>query len=607
MKTIKNISFAASLLAMMFIVSCSDNDDFNPGEQPQAGFQEFAFCEDQNLQLAPEDPTTVTLTATRVDSLKAADVPIEVLVNDDSVFVVPATIHFNEGDSVANFDINFPNAEVGKTYKLTIAVNDPKYTCEYSTSKSVTVTLVRVKWNDVGYYLNNAGAKIEGYVMFTEDFLTTFYGVQNIPYPVRMQERADRPGYYRLVNPFGAAYRYNDAGDWDDSKNYYMYINATNPEKVYIERYNSEMSWKYGQFIFHSLAGYYLERDRADLAEEYFGKIENGSITFPASSLLIAMTGYNNGGLYTANTNGAFKIVIDPSLNLYEANVDDDFDYEALWDGQIVSQVLNGKREISVLKGVCKTTTDSCDVRFAEEFGTPYIIQGAFADDFDLLFCAKDDGTISIPKGYESQPTGLKAPYGKDIYANINASASTWTGEYADLRITFTDESLADTFGVSNEKFEHITWKVVNTGTYTYSDTFFAEEGTTAEDPGLPLYVCEQDPTKFYIEHWGFNVPLYFEYDAEMEYVELYDNYVGYDYGDYGPVYITDAADNFKPSYFDAETNTFYFNVNYFLPEYGNYSFGNFAYETFCIDGSTAPETETKARSPRRHLQVKRK
>lgn len=598
MKTNKILLFAGALLAGLFISSCNSDDDFTPGEQPKAGFQEFAFSEDKNLELAPEDPTTITLTATRVDSLTAADIPVKVLVNDSNVFEVPETIHFNAGDSVAEFTVSFPKAEIGQTYKLTLSVDDPNYTSEYSSNKSVTVSVVRVKWNPAGYYVNSAGQKVEGYVVFTEDFLTTFYNVQNIPYIVKMEERDDQPGLYRLVNPFGANYLYNDPGDWDDSKDYYMYINATNPEKIFIPRYDSEMAWSHGQFTFYSLAGYYLDRDRADLAEDYYGYIENGSIVFPIDALLISMANYNNGGLYQANGNGAFRVVIDPSQNLYEADVDMDFDYAPLWEGQVESSVLNMTRQITIYKGVCNTTTDDCDKRFAEEYGAPYIIVDAFEDGYNLLFCAKDDGTISIPEGYESQETGLIAPFGKAIYANINASASTWTGEAADLRITFTsntDAAQVDTFGVSNEVFEHVTFSQVNTGTYTYSDMFFADEGTTAEDPGLPLFICDQDPTRCYIEHWGYDSPLNFIWDQENEYVEVLQSYTGYTHPNYGDTYIVDVASaGFDPSYYDGESNTFYFMVGYRV-DAGWFDYGK--YETFCIDGSTAPSyDETKVR-----------
>ena len=595
---LNKIFLLAGIALVGVFASCDNDDDYTPGEQPKAGFQKFAFSEDQNLELAPEDPTTVTLTATRAIFDQAAEVPVTVLVNDGNVFQVPQTISFSAGDSISQFTVNFPNAEIGKTYNLTISVEDPNYTSAYSSNKTVSVSVVRVKWNPAGYYLNAAGSKVEGYVMFTEDFLTTFYGVQNNPYAVKMEERDDQPGLYRLVNPFGANYPYNDPGDWDDSKDYYMYIDATDPEHIFIPRYDSEMAWSYGQFTFYSLAAYYLDRNRPDDAEDYYGYIENGSIVFPTDALLIAMAEYNNGSLYQANSNGAFRVVIDPSKNLYEANVDEDFDYAPLWEGQIESGILNATRQFTIFKGVCNKNVDDCDKRFAEEFGAPYIIKDAFADGYDILFCAKDDGTITVPKDYESQETGLLAPYGKAIFANIFPSASTWTGEAADLRITFTSNTQAaqiDTFGVSNEIFEHITYSEVGTGTYTYSDMFFANEGETAEDPGLPLFICDQDPTRCYIDHWGYNAPLYFTWDQENSYVEVLQSFTGYTHPSYGDTYIVDAAEKgFDPSYYDEATKTFYFMVGYRV-DAGWFDYGK--YETFCIDGSVAPSNEeVKAR-----------
>lgn len=42
----------------------------------------------------------------------------------------------------------------------------------------------------------------------------------------------------------------------------------------------------------------------------WFGSLTDGIITFPTGGILISMAEYNNGGLYIANTNGLFSIVL---------------------------------------------------------------------------------------------------------------------------------------------------------------------------------------------------------------------------------------------------------------------------------------------------------
>ena len=148
---------------------------------------------------------------------------------------------------------------------------------------------------------------------YREDFVTTFFGVQNLVYAIEIESVPEAPGMYRLVNPYGASYPYNVPGDYDTSLKHYMVINAQDPEGVYIERHYSGMDWGYGEFIFHSYAGYYIEKGYSleDVkAAGFCGTLKDGKITFPAGKLLIGMADYNGGGLFDANVNGQFEVVL---------------------------------------------------------------------------------------------------------------------------------------------------------------------------------------------------------------------------------------------------------------------------------------------------------
>lgn len=149
-----------------------------------------------------------------------------------------------------------------------------------------------------------------GMATVTDDYLTTFFSVENVSWEVEIQENLLEPGCYRLVDPYAEAYPNNEPGDWDANVTFYLYIHAEDPNKVYIPVLESSMNWGYGNFIFGSLAGYYIDNGREDLAEGKYGTLAEGVITFPVKSLLVAMSDYQDGGLYTANSNGAFKVVL---------------------------------------------------------------------------------------------------------------------------------------------------------------------------------------------------------------------------------------------------------------------------------------------------------
>ena len=152
-----------------------------------------------------------------------------------------------------------------------------------------------------------------GMATYREDIVTTLFNTENIVYEVEIERNVETPGLYRLVNPYGAAYPYNDEGDYDTSENHYMVIDAQDPEAVTIQQTYTGMNWGYGEFIVWSLADYYLNQGNTAgeiAAEGCFGKLENGVITFPTRTLLIAMTEYENGGLYYANENGKFAVAL---------------------------------------------------------------------------------------------------------------------------------------------------------------------------------------------------------------------------------------------------------------------------------------------------------
>ncbi len=152
-----------------------------------------------------------------------------------------------------------------------------------------------------------------GMCTYTDDFFTTFWYVDNVSWEVEIQENNDTQGLYRLVYPYDGKYYYNDPGDWDTSSTYYMEINACDPDGVYITPQEIGVDWAYGMISVSSMAAYYMSAGYSfDEVKDagYCGTMVNGVITFPEDCLLIGMADYYNGGWFTANSNGAFKVVM---------------------------------------------------------------------------------------------------------------------------------------------------------------------------------------------------------------------------------------------------------------------------------------------------------
>ena len=126
---------------------------------------------------------------------------------------------------------------------------------------------------------------------------------------------------YKMINPYHEAYPYNEPGDWDDSQDHNIVIDATNPDAVIIERQSTGTDWGYGTIEIESDGAYYYSRGasyEAIIANvgDIFGKLADGKITFPVDCFTIYM------GTYTLYGNRSGKFLLDLT-DLRESNPDE--------------------------------------------------------------------------------------------------------------------------------------------------------------------------------------------------------------------------------------------------------------------------------------------
>lgn len=123
--------------------------------------------------------------------------------------------------------------------------------------------------------------------------------------------------------------------------------------------------------------------------------------------------------------------------------------------------------------------------------------------------------------------------------------------------------------------------ELLGTGTYTYS-LMFQEP---VADSGLSFYKDLNFENTYKIANWFYGVDFTFTWDGDSI-VKVADQFSGYVHANYGNVNVMELSDyagkEMSPSYYDADTKTFYFGVIYYVD--GGY-FG-MGYETFTIDGS---------------------
>lgn len=152
----------------------------------------------------------------------------------------------------------------------------------------------------------NQGWTSLGYVDYTDGYMCAnpvYFLAQTLEqsiltYPVEIQEWDDYPGVYRLVNPYGEAYPWNEPGDYLAGYNCYLAFDVSVPDEVFVDFTEQTLDWKmdgngYALKMTGSWAAFYLYYASDDdimtpnqvAAEGMFGTFKDGKVTFPANML----------------------------------------------------------------------------------------------------------------------------------------------------------------------------------------------------------------------------------------------------------------------------------------------------------------------------------
>ena len=302
MRKIKNIlGVILVLVGMTAMFSCQDDaPDYIAAEKIDSEQVYFPSTISSNVALSSLENSFDIIIA-RVKTDNAITVPLTITGND-GLYNIPSSVTFAQGESKATLKITYDAAEIGfdNFSDLSIKIGD-EYTSVYGNSEYLFKIGVPSPWESLGD------------ATYADDYVSTWFGVGNDEYKVEIQENLLQPGLFRLVNPYGAAYPYNEPGDWDDSQDWYFEINAVDPTAVFINLQEVGMDWGYGMFSFGSIAALRMSQGKTleEVKEDGLtGTFENGVITFPAGQLLAKMADYNDGGMYPANGNGAFVVVM---------------------------------------------------------------------------------------------------------------------------------------------------------------------------------------------------------------------------------------------------------------------------------------------------------
>lgn len=129
---------------------------------------------------------------------------------------------------------------------------------------------------------------------YLEDFLTFYSNVEaNQMWKVTVETSASNPGWYRF-QPYASGPLTEPLGTSDET---YMYINATDPQKVIAEEFTAFDRWLISQMVTENEWG-----DNPD----YYGTLADNVISFPVGSFAISV---NNQFVLTTKNTG-FKLYL---------------------------------------------------------------------------------------------------------------------------------------------------------------------------------------------------------------------------------------------------------------------------------------------------------
>lgn len=460
----------AALAGCMALSSCDEVDEYayTPAEIPTNAQVFFSSELPSSVKLSSAE-NSFDVIVSRANDSSAATVALQVTASEE-YFTAPSSVSFEAGSKTATLTIGYDAEKLGFDNAQTIKIVVPEEAATaYGISEYTFTAVIPAPWKSLGM------------ATVVDDYITSFFSVSNVAWEVEIQENEMFPGYYRLVNPYCENYPYNDPGDWDATTDFYLEIHAENPNQVYIPIQESNLNWGYGNFIFGSLAAYYLNKGDEAQAADYYGKLEDGVISFPKSALLIAMAEYNDAGLYTANGNGAFKVLM-PGVELA------DYSAEVAYAGKLYDAEDNLYILASATLGA---DVEEIKMAICAKGGEEALMSAIVAGEVENVVSLTASGTVNIAFDAESASgkySIVGVVYGKGEVQDAVASTFTYTSLSGEAEETWTAMFVGN--------YYHCVKSYSQSGDGVWSDEkAMLHEGST-------LYVSDADNSRYKIAPW---------------------------------------------------------------------------------------------------------
>lgn len=276
-KILKSLFLACIILTAG---ACTEEVEFNPTGQPEGNQVYFANTLNSRVEISKKENSFI-VPVSRSLAGEAITVDIESHCSEKLAFDIPSSVSFAEGETEALFQISYNPSHLSyeEWSKIKLRISSENDTTPYGDTEYAFTVGIPAPYKSLGMGT------------YTETFLAEAFGLSTVTYPVEVLENELKPNYFRLKNPYGEAYPFSALGSYDKSRDYFVEIDATDPEGVYMPMSNTGFTLmaEYGFCYTWSIADMYMQQGNT-LAQAkkqgMCGVFENGVITFPAKSLI---------------------------------------------------------------------------------------------------------------------------------------------------------------------------------------------------------------------------------------------------------------------------------------------------------------------------------
>lgn len=327
MKPINYIKYIIAAVLTLTVTACEE--EYSPGEPDRWDCQGLFFPQDQKTDviISPSDSHVLTFIVQREETDEEAEVPYILTASEEGIFSIEEDyLYFDEDQHKSQFNVMISSeCELGKKYTCSIKVTDPQFVSSYGlSSNELSFSVTVVEWKKLEKDGVDKGTWRDD--MFTS-FAQQLGATLEEPYAeqsVEVYERSDMPNYFRVANVYTPEY-ISRIYAGDDSmaealKDYCpggdLYINATDPTKVYMETqfamYDPFMN--YGAIYFCSDV---QENFDAGYSNSY-GTFKNGVVEFKIKNSIVMYL--PSAGVAMGNLSGKTRLVL-PGYRGYDYSV----------------------------------------------------------------------------------------------------------------------------------------------------------------------------------------------------------------------------------------------------------------------------------------------